>query len=243
MTTPSKVIPGISLLLLLMTAEVSADTLLYDNGPDAFNFQATDFISFSAGVTQLVTNQVTDDFTLTAASTLDKVVFAELSLVPNGSASVPQFVNYAIGTTPFGTDAMGPHTAGGTAAPILTPTGTMQLTPAGSGEAHDYSASFGLPDIFLPAGTYYLTLDAATNTGPLANDYWSVTDATSGNAMARSIDGAISTSDLNNEPSFQIYGIVGAIPPNTAPEPGTWGLLMLGLLALALSRRRSLGSA
>jgi hypothetical protein len=34
MTTPSKVV-GISLLMLLMATDVSADTLLYDNGPDA----------------------------------------------------------------------------------------------------------------------------------------------------------------------------------------------------------------
>lgn len=249
MTTPSKVV-GISLLMLLMATDVSADTLLYDNGPDAFSFQATDFISFSAGTfPHNVTNLVTDDFTLSADSTLDKVVFAELSLIPNGSESVPQFVNFAIGTTPFASDAMGPHTGGGTGLLMPTPTGTMELTPAGSGEAHDYSATFALPlpNIFLPAGTYYLTLDAATNTAPLANDYWALTDATSGNAMSRSIEdgtGVTSTRDLNNEPSFQIYGMAGAIPPPTGiPEPATWGLLVLALLALTLLRLRLLGSA
>ena len=250
MTTPSKVVPGISLLLLLMTAGVSAaDSLLYDNGPDALSFQATDFISFSAGtVPNTVTNLVTDNFTLSATSTLDKVVFAELSLIPNGSESVPLFVNYAIGTTPFGTDAMGPHIGGGTGGPLmLTPTGTMELTPTGSGEAHDYSASFALPDIVLPAGTYYLTLDAATNTVPGANDYWAVTDATSGDAIFRSIEdgtGLTSTRDLNNEPSFQIYGMVGVpVPITGVPEPGSLGLLALGLLAVALFERRSLRSS
>lgn len=107
MTTPSKVLPGVSLLLLLMVADVSADTLLYHDGPDAFSFQATDLISFSAGATNLlVDNAVTDSFTLTAPSTLEGVVFAEVSLTPN--ASVPLFVNYAIGTIPFSANAMGP---------------------------------------------------------------------------------------------------------------------------------------
>ncbi len=230
MTIPSKVLSGISLLMLLMAADVSADTLLYDNGPDALNFQATDLIGFSPGSTiQLADNLVTDSFTLSAPATLDKVVFGELSLnLHDGGSFVPLFVNYAIGTTPFGTDAMGPHIGGGTGGITATLTGI-------SGGAHDYSSAFALPDIFLPAGTYYLTLNAAINTSPTApyENYWALADATSGDAMFRSIDsgtGAMSTHDLNNEPSFQIYGTVGVpVPITGVPEPATLTLLALGL--------------
>lgn len=51
--------------------------------------------------------------------------------------------------------------------------------------------------------------------------------------MSRAINentGAIlNTVDLNNEPSFEILGVLGT-PPTSAPEPGTWGLLVGGLL-------------
>jgi hypothetical protein len=237
MTTPSKILPGISLLMLLVTADGSADTLLYDNGPDAFSFHATDLIGFSPGATQLVTNLVSDSFTLSAPATLDKVVFGELTLnLRDGNSFVPLFVNYAIGTTPFGTDAMGPHVGGGTGGIMATPTGI-------SGDAHDYSSAFALPDIFLPAGTYYLTLDAAINSSPTTpnEDYWALTDATSGDAMFRSIDsgtGATLTRDLNNEPSFQIYGTVG-VPITGVPEPTALLLLALGLASVGYMNRRN----
>lgn len=243
MSTPSKVVPVLGFLLLLVTSRGAnaADTLLYNNGPDAFTFQTTDLISFSAGATPLlVTNLVTDEFTLSATSTLTRVVFGETILDTSGSNTfLPKFVNYEIGTSPFGHDAMGPNTAGGTGGIGATITGT-------SGSLSEFSSSFALPDIVLPAGTYYLTLNAALDTSgnSITNEYWALTDGTSGDAMFRSIDsgtGATSTGDLNNEVSFQIYGKVGA-PATGVPEPSTLSLLGLGLVAVmmgALRRRKS----
>lgn len=249
MTTPSKVLPGISLLLLLLISTVSwASSVLYDNGPDSLSFSTADLISFSPGsTTQLTENDVTDSFTLTATSTLTRISFAEVTLSPNGGPAVPTLVNYHIGTRPFGTIVQ-PFPGGG-CCQALAGTGGIGATFIGNaGSLQDYRAEFSLPDFVLPAGTYYLTLDAASDTSSFPfKDYWALTDAASGDAMFRTIDGgtgATSTGDLNNEVSFQIYGMVGAPPPPTGvPEPGTWGLLLLGMLALGLLRRRSSESA
>jgi hypothetical protein len=246
MTTPSKVCPVISLLLLLMGADVSATDLLYDNGPDAFSFSTTNLISFSPGppgpTGQLVTNYVTDEFTLSAPATITGVVFSETTVTPSGHlGSPPIFVNYSFGTSPFGTEAMGPNTGGGTGA-----IGSFQTRSSGS--LQNWISDFGVGNIFLPAGTYWLTLDAAIDINNAVDhingDWWAVTNATSGDAMFRSIDstGATSTGELNNEPSFQIYGFIGSPPVPGLPEPGTWGLLVLGLLALALLKTSFAGT-
>lgn len=240
MTTPSKVVSSISVFLLLLFPGVSsASSVLYDNGPDALSFSTADFISFSQGATPLlVDNEVTDSFTLTATSTLTAIRFAELTSSPTGGPAVPMFLNYHIGTTPFGTIISGPNAFAGTALVESTFIGS-------SGSLQDYRAQFPLPpnEVVLQPGTYYLTLLAANDTSPstmgLFKDYWGLTDATSGDAMFRSIDsgtGVTLMGDLNNEPSFQIFGVLGA-PPTNAPEPGTLGLLAGGLLLLALSRR------
>lgn len=79
---------------------------------------------------------------------------------------VPTFVDYSIGTTPFGSNV-----ANGVA--VITATDLHQS----SGALHDFSSAFSAY-VVLPAGTYYLTLDSSFNflaPGFSTVAYWALT--------------------------------------------------------------------
>jgi len=212
---------------------VQADSKLYDNGADGFPTSKYD--SFSQSSASIAT--VTEDFTLTTAATLDRVVFAELTLNLNGSeAPIPATIKWSIGTSPFGTNI-----DSGT----LTLTSTANRT---SGPFHDFSETLSLPNLPMSAGKYYLTLGSATDTLssptlPHNNDYWSATSGASGDGEAKflsTITGITTISTLTNEPSFQVYGAAGPSGGGGGggrgtgvPEPLMLWLLLGGLLSLA----------
>ena len=223
-----------STLAALAAAGVQADTKLYDNGADAFTYPTRDSLNASS--------VIADEFTLSAAATLDRVTFAEFTLNFNGTTpAVPQTIKWCIGTSAFGS-SVGCGTA------TITPTATG--TRSGSPNYFDFSSSFDLPSLSVAAGTYFLSLTDGTDTIsghptlPHNNDYWANTAATSGDALGGSPTGGTSSS-LNSEMSFQIYGTVanggGGGGGTSVPEPQTALLLTSGLLSLALSRRRPRG--
>jgi hypothetical protein len=224
----------LSVLLALAPAAAAADSNLFQQWPDGFPSSANDSINQF--------HQVTDDFTLSAAATLDKVVFGERTLNLNGTiAPIPATVSWSIGTSPF-TSNIG--------------SGTATLTSTANGTAsslHDFISTFTLPNLSVAKGTYYLTLtdgmDTLAETCPVLcphnNDYWSATSATSGDAQVNpGFTNPSGPGPLNNEAAFQIWGTTssggggGGGGGTRVPEPETLLLLTGGLLSLVLSRRR-----
>jgi hypothetical protein len=212
------------MLCTLAPAGVQADSLLYDNGPDLFAQQPDSINQF---------NFTSDDFTLSAAATLDKVVFAPAVL----GSEVPDAVNWCIGTSLFSKNiACGKATLA-----------TTLTSAAGSGHPFGhFSSTFALPNLSLAAGKYYLTLNSETNMAPPGgtaqnNDYWAIS-ATSGDAETlQVVNGFTQTFILHDEASFQIYGTTGSGGGGGGgkgvPEPQTLWLLAGGLL-LAFARLR-----
>jgi hypothetical protein len=202
------------LISLLFPLISGADTLLFDNGADLHIFTTLNSINQF--------HQVTDDFVLNSAATLDRVVFGETTL---GSAtSTPTAVDWSIGTSQFSASV-----ASGAGATI-----TAEFTGFNNGDERNFSSSFALPNLSLGPGTYWLTLGNGTDSFQ-NNTYWSVSSTSAGNAQT--VFGfppapPAGVSDLTDVPSFQIYG--------TVPEPGSLLLLVsAGLACAAVCRRRS----
>jgi hypothetical protein len=215
-----------SVLLALGSASAQADSLLFDNGPDLFAQQPDSINQF---------NFTSDDFTLVAAATLDRVVFAPAVL----GSEVPDAVNWCVGTSLFSKNiACGNATLS-----------TTLTSAAGSGHPFGhFSSTFSLPNLALGAGKYYLTLNDETNVAPSGgtaqnNDYWAIS-GNSGDAETLQVlsSGFTQTFILHNEASFQIYGSAGSGGGGGGgtgvPEPQTLALLFGGLVSLALARHR-----
>jgi hypothetical protein len=195
----------------------SADTLLYDNGADLGLFGPLDSIN--------TFHQVTDDFTLSSAATLERIVFSEDVLEPSSAPVLqPTAVAWCIGASQFSSS-------------VACGTGTISPSATGrsSGSVTNFSSSFGLPNVAVAAGSYWLTLGSGSTDDGGHNTYWSVS-ATSGTAQLQGFAPAIpGISDLNNEASFQIYGTLTSVP-----EPGSFGLVGSGLVGCAaIARRRN----
>jgi hypothetical protein len=210
-------------LLALGPASARADALLYDNGADLFSSSPETINKFHA---------VTDEFTLSAAATIDKVVFAEAVL----GTSTPLTIDWCVGSSPFGGSCVKSATISATS------------TSTGGAFGH-WSSTFSLPDLPLSAGTYYLTLSNGTDT-PLSNpnfahdnDYWAVSDHTPVDAQLLTLSSPPPTT-VSSDVSFQIYGTAGSSGGGGGggtgvPEPQTLWLLAAGtLLTLGFARRR-----
>jgi hypothetical protein len=229
-----------SVLSALAPAPAAADSLLYDNGPDAFKF----FAGTGSANTINRFGQFSDEFVLGSAATLDRAAFAELTLdaqfgsPPNVQffTATPVSVQWCVGTSAFGCNV-----GSGTARITATPTGSAP------GLGHDFSSSFALPGLELAGGTYFLSLTNGTDSLPSGapgflphnNDYWAATNPASGDAEATGVPTG-TPHGTNNELSFQIYGTEGSGGGGGGkgvPEPPTLLLLMCGLLSLAFSHR------
>jgi hypothetical protein len=85
--------------------------------------------------------------------------------------------------------------------------------------------SFSTGSIALGAGTYYLVLQNAANTGSEV-DFWTENDGPSSASI-----GGIVNEGIGSE-SFQILGV------SAVPEPSTWAMMILGFCGLGFMAYR-----
>jgi hypothetical protein len=188
--------------LVVMHSSASNAQLVYDNGPINGTFTARTIVD---GLT------VSDSFTVSSPTNLISAT-AGLWLSPGDTTSQ---IDWAIGTTAFGTDV-----ASGTS----VTTDAFQFT---NGDGFDiYEDSFAIGGTVAP-GTYFLSLQNAVAT----NDDLVFWDENSGPSLAfQTSNGAVPSE------SFQIFGPGAAA---ATPEPGAYAMLVgMGLSGLAVLRRR-----
>lgn len=197
-------------IALIGGARTEAGTLVYDNGPINGTINA---------VTINESYEVSDTFTVTAPTQL---VSAQIGLwVAVGDT--PVTVDWAIGTTAYGTDV-----ASGTAT-------LSNSVPYVNSYGYDiYESTFSLSGTVSAGTTYWLSLQNAT-TIPANYLFW---DVNNGPSVAfqtgtGNLNGTLSAG--SNSESFQLYGVQGV------PEPSSFVLAAMGAiggLGTTYARRR-----
>ncbi len=215
-------------IAFIMLAEFSARGsradagLIYDNGP--INGQETGVVQdgIDTGAYPIMTgglggNELTNSFTVASASHLTHATFG-IWAPPEGFSRID--IQYAIGTTPFGSDVALNF--------LLHPT-NMEFLFTNNNARHVYKMTFDL-DADVPPGTYWITLFGLGGGNHLR------VDANNGPSLAyyalshRLFDGSPPLeSDYLAIPSssFQIYGD-GEL--SAVPEPSSLALLMTGIV-------------
>jgi hypothetical protein len=195
-----------ALLLMLGAGQAPAVSILYENG-SLNNGTASTSPSISA-------QAVTDSFTLSNDSTLTSVLVG-LWL---SSGDSPGNVLWSIGTTAFASDEG---------------SGTASFTSISDGN-NLYTSTFSLiSPLNLAAGTYWLTLQAATTTPTGGDVDW---DLNSGPSTAY-----ISSRDVPESIPSEYFQILG---PAAVPEPASLTMLGIGIAFLVgyrWRRRRQTG--
>jgi hypothetical protein len=156
-------------------------------------------------------NTVTDSFTLSINEVLQSANFY-VWVYPDDSMTS---VTWSITGTPFGAPFDG---LTGTAAPV----GPNTLVATGFGYYPILEESITIPPTIVPVGTYYLQLTGGVDAYDI-NVFW---DESDGSSIAYNTGGAIPSE------TFQILA-------SPAPEPSSFLLLGLGMLALAGLATRS----
>lgn len=157
--------------------------------------------------------------------TASVLTFAEW--VPIGT--IPTAVAWAFGSAPFGNDLGGDL---GNAVPLIS---THHLFDNGLGYSI-FENTVGVSGNFTVAGTYYLSLSQAQDSGGTFSDAWDVNE---GPALCsfRNPNGSGDCPATESE-SFTIGGGSGG----TTPEPGSLMLFGSGILGVAgMLRRRLMG--
>lgn len=165
---------------------------------------------------------VSSAFTLNADSRITGIDFGtwhnvDLPIDPSSLS-----YNWSIGTTFFGSEVASASGVGYTSTYLRE---TVPLSVYGV-----YDTSIDLPDLDLPAGTYYLTLHA--NTAPGVQAVWDGQNTVVDESLTRQRVGDSDTYVPRARTSFTLQG------QQFVPEPPMVALLALGALALRRSTRR-----
>jgi hypothetical protein len=204
-------------VFLLLTTPAAADSLIANNLP--INGQLGSFQISGSGA-------VSDSFAVSGNYTVSTVVFG--AWVDPGDSVTS--VDWMIGTFPFDDDI-----GSGEAE-------TLSFLDFTNTDSYDVDAVVvPIPNLPLSTGTYYLTLlNAMSSSGSPV--YWDINngigvdawDSALGNVSAPgACDAAIGVPG-SCASSFEI----GGVDPPGVPEPSTWALLGIGILAAAALRRR-----
>jgi hypothetical protein len=205
------------LLLAIGVAPASAG-ILYDNGGSFTGTLDAWGINFG--------NATADTFVLSHGATITGVNFVVWAYPGDTLMSI----DWAIVSDPLGTTTYGSGTGAAT-------TQTLLFTPNPDGRDID-TETFSIPRLALSAGTYWLLLqNAVVDNGD--HIYWDRSDGPSQawNRFYLENGGYVANySTCGDVPctaseTFQIVGV---------PEPASFGLLAMSLLAMATLRRRSI---
>jgi hypothetical protein len=241
------VLVAVALLCVLLAGPVWSDPLLYDNGaPDT----ATQGFTTSYVYTPLhywADYRVSNSFTVSTDATLTTATvglwgYPRILPVPD---IIPQKLDWAIGTTPYGSDI-----SSGTGA-------SLNNVYEGSFTSNWplWESSFSVTGTVAAGTTYYLTLSKAYELQaeqPAAwGTWWSVagqddnapsvaysTEAKTGADPLGNLASVTYPASKSNSESFQIYGTESTPPPTSVPEPISLVLLGLGLIGVAGARRK-----
>jgi hypothetical protein len=209
----------LGLLGAIAAVPASADLLVYNSGPGNFGTSALGAGAWTISEYNSVDYTVSNWFTLPGNSTISGATFGVWLTTGDSLSSVDWAFD---DTTVYGND-QGSGTAGTTGTPVGTPSGGFSY----------YTESFSLPDLSLPAGTYYFTLsNALASNGDAA--YWDENDGSSiGYAAGFGSIGAYDCKNsygcgLSGGETFTLEGTT-----TITPEPSSFLLLGSGLAGLA----------
>ncbi len=193
----------------LLSSTTASAGVIYDNGPINGTLGAW---TIDEGIA------ASDSFLLTSSATLTGVDFGDWI----DPGATPVSVQWGIGTSPDYTNS-----AGGGGSPVAALTNVFLGT---NGAGYDmYTSSFSLPDITLPAGTYWLSLqNATTSNGDYL--YWDINNGTSVAYVSTIGNVANVLFPGSNSDAFQILSSV--------PEPASIALAVPALLLVAGFARR-----
>ena len=217
-------------ILCFSLSTIAFAQIIYQNGPTNGNLNG--FFIDGPGTGHPTSQEISDQFSPSlcpgggcVGGTASVLTFAEW--VPIGT--IPTAVAWAFGSAPFGNDLGGDL---GNAVPLIS---THHLFDNGLGYSI-FENTVGVSGNFTVAGTYYLSLSQAQDSGGTFSDAWDVNE---GPALCsfRNPNGSGDCPATESE-SFTIGGGSGG----TTPEPGSLMLFGSGILGVAgMLRRRLMG--
>lgn len=192
--------------LVMLSTCCLADQVLFNSGPDLGHYGPLGIPSLNDPYDDR------DQFTLSAAGTINEISFSQW-VIHNTSPNNPLSWFIASSVSGAGMIASGSVDASGF---------TTSLTATNVQGGNDiYQTSFGIPDVTLSAGTYWLSLGhVPLSVGLTSSPGWGYTSA---NGAAEQFQNGAFRVNLQGSLSFELIDATGT---SAVPEPGS--LLLLG---------------